>query len=493
MRTSRAVLENCGLHAAAAGVTSNPMDRLPLLATDRCLADAPAAVRSSAISNFATGTGVESETLTMPRSGFGPRPINIIETSARAVYDALTEQIRPSLPGETRSRENWDRFAAVGVFAPSDTYVVELDIASCYEYIEHDRLRQEILVQTMNVDAADAIIDLLGDVFSRPRGLPQLLGSSDLLSDTYLAGIERALLRSGYDVYRYADDFKVLTTSWGEANDVIETAADVAREFGLVLSTAKTTIRRAETLLEQRKNLVDFLSKYFKAAREDLTRTDIFPSPYGDLEEVDTEPSDREAYEEAFWRILSEWCQAGTERELPFHSHHIPLALSYLKNANRRIGDEVLRQIVFSRPVHLQAVLGYVAARPEAEANWTSLSALAEMERQSPWAKIWLLDTAQRLPVAGGDSEASTFGWATRQMEERHETVRSSAAWLLAMRGRLSEGQLQALSPSASRISRPLLAASVTAAGLNSKFARSIKNESPLAQHASEWTEKQLS
>ena len=52
---------------------------------------------------------------------------------------------------------------------------------------------------------------------SSGRGLPQLSRSSDILADTYLQVIERALLREEPLVSRYADDFKVETESWEAA------------------------------------------------------------------------------------------------------------------------------------------------------------------------------------------------------------------------------------------------------------------------------------
>lgn len=343
----------------------------------------------------------------------------------------------------------------------------------------------------MDVEAADGIVALLGEVFGRQRGLPQLVAASDLLSDTYLLGIERSLLRTGYEVVRFADDFKVPAEDWGQANEIIELAAGFARDYGLVLSSAKTTIRKANTIRDERARLAAFLQEYFDAARDDLTIVDVFQHEYGE-EVFELEPPEVEAHEAAFWRILREWHESGDGSGVPFHSHHLPLALSGVRNSGKRVDDEVLENMTFIKPIHLEAVLKYLTRRPEVAENWRSLKRLAAMPRQSPWAKLWLLDAAESLTSGGGADEMAVFEWVRRQLGERHESVRASAVWLLARRKMVTEGDVQSMAVGATSISRPLLAAAATASEIDSKFMRSVKAHSPLSKEAAEWASRCL-
>ncbi|WP_255354305.1 reverse transcriptase domain-containing protein [Oerskovia sp. Root22] len=423
----------------------------------------------------------------MPRAGFGPRPINAVSATARTVYGALAEMLRSDLPPESRGKEKWGIFSKIGLDDEDERYVVELDMASCYEYVDHVKLQEEIILQSANAEAATALLALLGETFGRPRGLPQLMAASDLLSDAYLQGVERELLRSGYDVYRFADDFKVRASSWGEANEIIENAADISRDYGLVLSSAKTTIRRVDRFKAQRAEVDEFLLEYFAAARDDLNQIDVISNGYDDFQTSESFPDDDMAFEGALWKILEDWLNSPTETELPLHSHYIPMALSYLRKSERRISDNSLREIVFRNPIRLEAVLRYVLSRDEGSAGWGSLDVLASMERQSPWAKIWMLSAGSQMSAEG---KGGIFAdWAARQLSERHETVRAEAVWHLASAGSLTEDELRSAASSASEISRPSLAAAAGVLGLKGKFAGSLKHESMLSKQAFEWGE----
>jgi predicted GNAT superfamily acetyltransferase len=85
---------------------------------------------------------------------------------------------------------------------------VYLDVSACYEYIDHDPLRNELVARCMNQKAAGSIIELLSELMKSPRGLPQMHWASDRLADAYLDIVVRRLGHSGIDCVRYVDDFK---------------------------------------------------------------------------------------------------------------------------------------------------------------------------------------------------------------------------------------------------------------------------------------------
>ncbi len=102
------------------------------------------------------------------------------------------------------------------------------------------------------------------------------------MSDAYLGAIERRLMRSGYNVSRYADDFKVSSPTWSKANQVIEEAAEEARGLGLTLSTGKTIIRKRSTVDRLRVERTELSRRYFANVTGDRSAGDLTPGEYRD-------------------------------------------------------------------------------------------------------------------------------------------------------------------------------------------------------------------
>jgi RNA-directed DNA polymerase len=66
--------------------------------------------------------------------------------------------------------------------------VVELDIAACYEYLDHSILADELLLRSMAPAVVDMLTAVLQDVSSRGRGLPRcLVPVITLRTPTYFA------------------------------------------------------------------------------------------------------------------------------------------------------------------------------------------------------------------------------------------------------------------------------------------------------------------
>jgi hypothetical protein len=88
--------------------------------------------------------------------------------------------------------------------------------------------------------AVSLAVELLGETSGRQFGLPQLSSVSDVLADVYIAPMRRHLVRSGFQVWSYADDFRVACRSYDEALRALEAADEGARLLGLVLNELKT-------------------------------------------------------------------------------------------------------------------------------------------------------------------------------------------------------------------------------------------------------------
>src|SRR5215469_5449473 len=99
-------------------------DRFPPIIVERCLQGAESAVISYISTAYRSGAIVPSETLTMPKSGFGLRPVTVTDLASRLLYSALVDSIADALPVPTRGEGKWDEFRRFGVEG-SHEYVVE--------------------------------------------------------------------------------------------------------------------------------------------------------------------------------------------------------------------------------------------------------------------------------------------------------------------------------------------------------------------------------
>ena len=224
------------------------------------------------------------------------------------MYTALVDHLAPDLIESSRADGKYAQHQAFGEPGQPDSqeYYVEFDIASCYEYLDHAFLRRELLLSTTDVSSVDVLIDLLGEIMGRSRGLPQMMDSSDTLADTYLEGISRHLARLGYSISRYADDFKILAKDWGTANTIIEEAAEISRTYGLILSTEKTAVYRSTNLIARKQERATFLNNHVESARSALTVMDEVWE-YNDFELVAIEPDVNQVAVEAMRKIVVEW------------------------------------------------------------------------------------------------------------------------------------------------------------------------------------------
>ncbi|WES64622.1 RNA-directed DNA polymerase [Microbacter sp. GSS18] len=498
MKLDSAVMKKLDFKTSAASLTANALDRLPLLISEKCLAGNEATIVREVTTDYSAGRAVTSSTFSMPRRGFGPRPVTVLAGIDRVAYGALADSLRPDLPAESRTPENWADFRGFGLPGANEQgkYIVTIDIASMYEYVDHEVLRRELLTQSLNAPVVGPLIDLLGEAFQRPRGLPQMMGTSDLLGDVYLGRLERSLLQQERRFRRYVDDFRVLADDWGAANQIIEEAAEVARSLGLILSSEKTSIKRSKRFQEEDSLLQQIVQKYFSEAVDSLTVTfDDLIGPYGEPAVFEDEPDHDEALREAYRQVLNDWME-NSRSESGIPTRLAGRAIQGLDEAPERVPNRVLRELVFRDPLRLSTVIRYIAKRSEPEENWKSLRKLVTMKRQSPWAKLWLLQATSDQGVVGEakDKHAKTVAtWVRAQLEDPHEVVRAQAAWVVAEMGVLRPRDVGRLYSAATSITRNGLAAALGRSGASDSdpVSRAITQSSRLSRAAFGWGSKQ--
>ncbi len=491
-------LDSAQLLAAAAEVTSRRLDHFPSLIIDRCLENATETLAETTRSGLASGRRAVAEVITMPRRLAGPRPVQVLSPVARTAYTAMVEALGEALPEPTRGAGRWSEHSRFGLEGPHD-YVVDVDIAACYEYISHDLLIEELVLRSMDVPQCAALGALLGEIAPTKRGLPQMLRASDLLADAYLSVLDRRLERDGLNLHRYADDIRLLASDWGHANRLVEDCAEYCRDLGLILAGHKTTIYKKATLIELAREDAVFFDGYFQAAIDDLTRIIyVLGSNYAntdeEIEEV-IEPDELEAAEEAARTILYEWhALVRAEKPVPNAMRRfLPVALSMLGKSEHRLPESLLQDMVFHEPQRLEQVCQYVVRRAANKAfarerHWGSLRGLVTMGRQGPWAKLWLLHTMERLPGRSSQAVDDVREWAVQQLTDRHEVVRAQAAWALALDEALPPRSLGPLYARSSEMSQAALAAAATIQPrVPPSVLRAIQEDAPLNREAAQW------
>jgi RNA-directed DNA polymerase len=133
-------------------------------------------------------------------------------------------------------------------------WVVETDIASCFETIPHDKLMQTIEERICDRQVLKLLRAMLragvmdgGVVRSADTGTPQGGVVSPLLCNVYLNRLDRAWKTKGVgQIVRYADDLVVMCATRQEAEYALGLLTSLLAELGLEPKMAKTRIVHLE-------------------------------------------------------------------------------------------------------------------------------------------------------------------------------------------------------------------------------------------------------
>lgn len=503
MQLSEKVVNSLDLKSATEFCLGSPLDRTPALISDVCLNESKDVLERWTSASLKSGFSIPGEVLTMPKSKLGHRPVLVSSLPARIAYQAMVAKISGELEPSSRGSEEYKLHQSFAEKSSTE-YVVEIDIAGCYEFIDHERLRQEIVARSLNTEIANGIHQYLSECLPNRRGLPQLTPASDTLADLYLSVIQRRLMRKGLAVSRYADDFRVQAADWESSIETIELAAEFARDLGLIISDDKTKPIRTSEFKQRVTSRQEFEERYFDEAKDRLTVTYLTAGDYGEDLLVKIAPSNTRALISSMKRIISEWVDASRDSREPGHEHApevflrrmIPLAIRLLRNDKLRISNTVFLDLLLKEPIRLERVCEYIIARASLKTenadSWNLVNRVVSTGRLSPWGKLWILHTAAQLEESPCRDFHSTMEWIRRQTSDRHETVRVQAAWALAAFQKLDESEAQAMLRDASPITQTGLAAALgKQGGFNASLARSVKEENRLIRAAYEWGESQ--
>jgi len=191
----------------------------------------------------------------------------IVQTALRHVLEPIWEvKFADQSYGFRPGRGCKDALRRVQTLLRSgSTWVVEADIQSYYDSIDHVRLLAEVAKEVADGKVLGLIEALLGQPvmedtskWTPEEGIPQGSTVGPLLANIYLHPLDKAMGRIGWEVTRYADDLVIQCRNEGEAHAALRRLRQEMTKLGLTLHPEKTRV------LNARHHGFDFLGYHFE-------------------------------------------------------------------------------------------------------------------------------------------------------------------------------------------------------------------------------------
>lgn len=194
----------------------------------------------------------------IPKTGGKQRPLGIPTVKDRVVQTALKLVLEPIYEQEFEAtsygfrpgRSAKDALRRVdGLLKAGYTWVVDADLQSYFDTIDHDLLMREVERKVSDSRVLTLIRrylkqDILEGLeqWTPTRGTPQGAVLSPLLANIYLHPLDVQMRQSGYEMVRYADDFVVLCRSEAEAQAALSAIRAHCEPYRLILHPEKTRL-----------------------------------------------------------------------------------------------------------------------------------------------------------------------------------------------------------------------------------------------------------
>jgi hypothetical protein len=439
------------------------------------------------------------ETVAVSKAGHGVRPVALWDMPSRLAYWALCELLRPTLPVVGRSRAAWKEFQRQPI-GPGITYIVSADIASCYQFIDHELLASELSAQSGDPRAVEAVVALLGAVAGRRYGIPQQSAASDVLAETFLSRLERKLVRRDLRVSRYNDDFRFACRTWSEVVRSIEVFAEEARTMGFTVNDLKTLTWGAGKYERTLDEAEELRTEIALEAELDLT---IFEESYDGFV-VKDEPATEDVDILTAVRLLERWENvAGRKRVAASRkAEHraivelLPAALKVLEAApgtDARIVELCMKMLRSERTL-TPAVGAYLTTRHDESVLLSSFDKLLKAKAYlNGWQVWWLQQPLSRQPgFASGVGAKGRIAWAEQALTSAEHTpiLQAHAALTLARHKLLTTTELLPLFDRASETVQPVLTAALAWSKPARKLVPAITGDSRLNLWTYEWAAK---
>jgi hypothetical protein len=438
------------------------------------------------------------ETVAVSKGRHGVRPVAIWDLPSRLAYQALTSRLEANLPPLRRGKTEWRSFQR-SPLVHDGRYVVSMDIAACYQHIDHALLGEELLIKTGAHATVEALSSLLFEATGRTFGLPQQSRASDVLAEAVLDRLERALVRRGLLVSRYNDDFRFACDTWPTVVRSIEVFSEETRVMGLTVNDLKTVTWSRSKYVEQLDEGDRLRAEIAEEAELDLTEFD--EDAYDSEPVVIEKPDPDEVNLLTSFRVLDRWARIagrGTVAARRNAEHRaiveiLPFALAALAN-EQEITSEILtlcmRMLRFERTM-TPAVGRYLIGRDDDEAVLAAFDKLLRSNWYlNGWQTWWLQQPLARMPgFASGRGAARRLRWTREALTSAEHTpiLRAHAALTLARLRQIRAEEILSIYDRSSDAVRPVLVAAIGLLNPSNSIRRSVVDESQLHRWVYDW------
>lgn len=391
--------------------------------------------------------------LTARKPGHGVRPVAFWGIKEQVLYDALTAAALQTLPVVDRSVAKYIEFiespvsyareiqpdkkttnankVLFFVFDSEVKYVVKSDLTSFYQFIDHSILADELISQGADFDIVSHLIDLISEVTGRPLGLPQLYHASDRLSEVYIDQVERALLRKGFAVWRFNDDFRIACKNFSEAIAAIEALDSAARSVGLAINELKTFTYQFSTY---------FLSTYDidKLPEGGIISLDDVEAAAGDYTDDFSEAPDSALAFIQSTNLTGENDGLDLKNADRDDVRRIRRALDSLAQDQNAEAFDSIELLISFVPSLTPDLIKYMMAAGSGDHRIRAgeiLDSIIESVSLNSWQQVWLIEALRALDLlsdADPSSIASRLTWVQKCFATGKEPLRGAAFWALA-------------------------------------------------------------
>lgn len=437
------------------------------------------------------------EVVAVSKARHGVRPVAVWDLPSALLYRGTVERLSPNLDVPNRGRKAWRAFRRKPL-GLGGNYIVSTDIASCYSLIDHQLLADELILQTGEANATSLIVDLLCEVSGRKYGLPQQSHTSDILAESFLNRLERAVVRRGLIVTRFNDDFRINCDDWSGVVRSIEIMSEETRRLGLILNDSKT-LTWGTTTYEESLDEADALREQI-ADEAELDLTNYQEDAYdGTVTRIEPDPDDVNALAAA--RILDRWREVagrGKIDEARRTEHRavlelVPFALSELSEMSWEPDgtlDTTMHMLRYEQTL-TPSVCRYLITRQDEDALLSAFdSFIASSPYLTGWQRWWMQQPLARLDdFAEGREGATRLAWTRQAFTDAAQSpiLRVHAAMTLARHGGTTQTELLAVYDRSSPVVRPVLAAAIGLLKPEASVADAVTGDSKLNEWAYLW------
>lgn len=421
----------------------------------------------------------------------GRRPVAVLPIFERVLYRSVVNSLSDDLEEAARGQEVYDSFQRAPLSDDSTAFVVMTDIANYYSSINLDLLARDLVHRTGRWKPVDWLRQFWTATSGGFGGIPQMNPSSDVVADAFADQLLRALLRSGYRAWRYADDFRIACKTYSECVAALELLDEESRRLGLFMNERKTFTPRRTRYREIVEGPERQLNEISNEVEQDLTEFD----PYSSSEPV--LPEKAQVLELAAVQAIEAWSAKHGQADADPPQTKSPDLAVVLPKALAILGVTENSEVLMHIPSILRfepqltpnacQYLRLIAGSSAPEVAKVLMRCVNDLAL-TKWQHIWLLYVLEDGSIPREGAGDGLLTWMRALTTDTSEPLRCQAAWSLACRSDLKLRAWKSIFESGSRLSSPYAAAAIVGTtGLGEKERQKLAPTDRIDRLVTEW------